>query len=257
MTVFVLVDGTQVPVVDPAALVSEARRVQQADLAEWGHLAFRRRVFRERLDRRGEPLDVMLLDFWVTPRGGGRFDEVLRGIDGRLPTRTEVREHRRARRFEKRYRTAFVGESEDYDKGDFSLAHFMTRPSYRYGGVETIDGMRCHRLDFPAQGEGGGRGVANRISRATEGTLWLETEGLHAIRAESRLVHPVSAMLGVLEIERVEITMTTQRFGNHRLPREIVVTTTSVLAGRRQHKRNRFFYSHHEAGEPPEGGRRR
>ena len=246
MTALALAGAGPPTAVDTAALVTEARRIQQADLAEWARLAFRRRVFRQRLDPNDGALETSLLDFWVTPRGGGRFDEALRQIDGRLPGQTETREHRRARRFEKRYRTAFMGDAGEYEQGDFSLTHFMTRPTYRYRGIEVVDGIRCHRLDFPAQPEAAARGVASRISASTEGTLWLETTGLHAIRAESRLVRPVSAMMGLIQIERVEITVTTLAFGRHRLPREFAGTTTSVLAGRTQRKRNRFLYSGHQ-----------
>lgn len=232
--------------VEPAVLIAQARRVQQEDLAEWGRLAFHRQVFRERLDERDAVVGTTVLDFVVTPRGEGRFSEELQRIDGRIASRGEVREHRRARRFEKRYRTAFVGEASDYDKGDFSLVHFMTRSTYRYGGIESVDGVRCHRLDFAAEPAKEERqGVAQQMSTGTAGTLWLATEGLHAVRAESRLVRPIKAMMGLIDIQRVEIQMTTLAVGPYRLPSEIIVTTTSVLAGRLQIKRNRFLYSDH------------
>ncbi|MCG8456203.1 MAG: hypothetical protein MI919_07965 [Holophagales bacterium] len=252
MTALALAGAGSSPAVDPASLVGEARRVQQEDLATWSHLEFRRQVLREKLDEHDAVVSTEVLDFLVTPLGDGRFDERLRRLDGRAPSASQVREHRRAQRFEKRYRTAFVGEASEYEKGDFSLAHFMTRPTYRYGGLERVDGILCHRLDFPADTAGIDRGgVASRLSAGTAGTLWLETEGLHAIRAESRLVQPISAMMGLVRVQRVNIEMTTLRFGRHRLPREISVTTTTVIAGRALRKRNRFVYGDHR---PATGG---
>lgn len=232
---------------DPDALVARAREVQQADLMAWGALVFQRRVERERLDAADRVQERHRLEFEVVPRGDGRFDEELRLVDGRLASRSEVREHRRARRFEKRYRTAYSGDAGDFEKGDFSLTQFMTRPTYRYRGVEVVDGVRCHRLEFPAEAEPDA-GVASRVSAATEGILWLETTTLHAIRAESRLVRPVSALAGLLRVERVEVEMTTLSHGAHRLPSVIEVTTTSVIAGKTQRKRNRFRYSGHRPG---------
>ncbi len=238
--------------VDTKSLISEARRVQQTDLAAWGELSFQRQVVRERLDDSDNIIATTLLEFWVIAKGDGRFDEVLRRIDGRLASRSQVREHRRAKRFEKRYRTAFVGEATEYAQGDFSLAHFMTRPTYEYGGIEWVDGRRCHRLDFPAEpASQAGGGIASQLSAGTEGTLWLGAVGLHAVRAESRLVRPVSAMMGLVKVERVEIEMATQPMGDHRLPSQIIVTTTSTLGGRRQYKRNRFLYDAHRRADAP------
>lgn len=233
---------------DPQSLILEARQIQQRDLAAWGTMSFRRQVVRERLDAADQVTETMLLDFLVVAKGDGRFDELLRRIDGRLASRSEVREHRRAKRFEKRYRTAFVGDATEYEQGDFSLAHFMTRPHYNYGGIEVIDGQRCHRLDFSAEPEGQAHGgIASQLSAGTEGTLWLDVASLQTVRAESRLVRPISAMMGLVKVERVEIEMVTQPVGEHRLPGQIFVTTTSTLGGRRQYKRNRFLYDAHRS----------
>ena len=238
---------------NPEQLVERARQVQQSDLELWGELAFARRVERERLDRDDRVVERHRLEFEIAPRGEGRFDETLRFVDGRLASRSEVREHRRAKRFEKRYRTAFSGDASDYEEGDFSLAHFMTRSSYRYGGFEMVDGVRCHRLEFPAEEPGDG-GVATRVGAATEGVLWLEVGSLHAIRAESRLVRSVSTWGGLLRIERVEVRMTTLAHGDYRLPSVIEVTSTIVVAGKTQRKRNRFRYSGHRAIVEAGGG---
>lgn len=236
------------PPADLERLVAEARAVQQSDLRHWGRLAFRREVVRERLDADDRVVDREVLVFFITPGRGGEFDEGLRTIDGRLPTRSEVQAHRRARRFNKRYKTALTGDASDYEEGDFSLGHFMTRSDYTYGGLEMVDGIRCHRLDFAAQPESGG-GVASRISAATEGSMWLDVRTLHAVRAESRLTRPVTAMLGLVRIERVDIEMSTLSFGEHRLPAEIVVTSRVAMAGRALRKRNRFLYSDHRGAD--------
>ena len=56
---------------------------------------------------------------------------------------------------------------------------------------EEIDGQPCHRLDYEAVPDSGG-GMEQRVLEATERSVWLETEGLHVLRLESRIVRPVS-----------------------------------------------------------------
>jgi len=209
--------GEAVPHRDIERMMDQARQVQMADLEFWSRLTFHRQVIRERLDGEGQVLEREELDFRIRPSPRG-FDEELRLIDGQAPSRRKVREHRAAGRFTERYQTAVSGEDPRYDKGDFSLANLLRRADYLYLGREMIDGIPCHRLDFPAHPEVGGMGVEERMAAATEGSLWLAEGSLHMVRAETRTVRSVAALAGLVKVEGVVIRLETDALGNHRVP---------------------------------------
>lgn len=234
--------GNPVPHRDVGRMMDQARQVQMADLEFWGRLTFRRQVIRERLDGAGQVLEREELVFRIRPSPRG-FDEELRFIDGQMPTRRQVREHRAAGRFNERYQTAVSGEDPRYDKGDFSLANLLRRSDYLYLGVETIDGIPCHRLRFTAHPEVGGMSVEERMAAATEGSLWLAEGSLHMVRAETRTIRSVAALAGLVKVEEVAILLETDALGKHRVPRLIDVRSDLVIAGKRVHKHNRFRYS--------------
>lgn len=224
------------------SLVQEARQIQRADLELWARLAFRRQVTRERFDDGGRVIERQELEFRVRPSPQG-FDEELLRIDGRTPTRAEVREHRAAGRFNRRYQMALYGEAPRYDRGDFSLAQLLRRRDYVYGGREEVAGIACHRLDFRAQPEVAGGAVEERMAAATEGSLWLAEESLHTVRTVTRMARPVAVVRGILRVEQVAIRVETAAYGDHRLPSLIEVRSDLVIAGKPVHKRNLFRYS--------------
>lgn len=230
------------PVTDIASLLEPARRVQQDDLEFWGTLSFRRRVTRERLDADGDVTSSHELDFRITPRDGG-FDETLTSIDGRPPTRDEVESHRRAARFTRRYEEALSGETGRSDDQEYGVSGFLHHPGYTYGGVETIAGRPCHRLDFAAQNAPPGAGRDERLWAATEGTLWIENRGLHLVRAETRLARPVALLLGLGKVVGVKIRLDAKPFHDHWIPASIVVDTEIRIIGFTTRKRNVFRYS--------------
>ncbi len=234
---------------DLEPLLAQARRVQQADLTAWGELTFRRQVTRERLKAEGEVAERQELDFRVTPKGDG-FDEELRFIEGRFPTRDEVREHRREARFTKRYKAALSGEDPRYGHGDFSMSHLLRRSSYVYRGVESVAGHRCHRLEFAADPEPPGGGVAARLTAATAGSLWLAVDGLHIVRSETHLERPIAAVGRLVKLRKLAIRLEGGAAGELWLPLRIVVESELSVAGKKIRKRNTFRYSQFEAASP-------
>jgi hypothetical protein len=121
-------------------------------------------------------------------------------------------------------------------------------PSYRYEGIEAVEGVPCHRLEFdPLPQESAADGVAGKISQATAGTLWVTEQGLHVIRAESRSTRPVPVALSLAKVESLNIQLE-----NHEvapgvwLPRRIEVRSRGRILLSRFNKRNVFLYSEFE-----------
>jgi hypothetical protein len=225
-------------------LLEKGQRVQREDVLAWGKMSFRRQVTREKLNSQGEVTWTQELDFRVTPTDDG-FDELLTGIDGRAPTDKEIREHRKAARFTKRYRAAAAGEMPDYNEDseeEYSLESFMLRPGFIYRGVETVDGQPCHRLDYEARPDSGG-GMEQRVLAATERTVWLETEGLHVVRLESRIVRSISGAMGMAKVLRLDMRIDAGYHGDNWLPRSIEVRSDVRVVFKTLHKRNLFRYT--------------
>jgi hypothetical protein len=233
--------------VDLDWLLEEGRRIQREDLQAWGKMAFRRQVTRERLDSQGNVTWTEELDFRVTPTEDG-FDELLTSIDGRVPTPKQVREHRKAARFTKRYQAASAGEMPDYDddsEEEYSLESFMLRPDFIYGGIEEIDGRPCHRLDYEATPDSGG-GMEQRVLAATERSIWLETEGLHVLRLESRIVRPISGAMGMAKVHLLNMRIDAGYHGDDWLPTLMEVRSDVRVVFKTLHKRNTFRYTEFE-----------
>jgi len=209
---------------DPAALLAAAGRVQDRDLDAWRRFAFRREALRQRLDARGEVTFRQRLEFRVEPAAGG-FDERLVAIDGRAPTPREVAEHRRAERFSRHHRRAREGRFGGVvgvGELDFRRLFGALRPSYR--GRATVDGVPCHHLAIEALAGDAGERDRDALAAATAGELWLAADGLHLVRARTRLTRPVTQ--GLVEIERLELGFEAAPVHGVWLPRRIEVRSS-------------------------------
>ncbi len=210
---------------DPAALLAAAGRVQDRDLATWRRFAFRREVERQRLDARGEVVLRQRLEFRVEPAAGGGFDERLVAIDGRAPTPAEVTEHRRAGRFARHHRRALEGRFggvAGVGELDFRRLFRALRPSYR--GRAAVDGVDCHHLALEAVADDAGERDRDALAAVTAGELWLAADGLHLVRARTRLTRPVTQ--GLVEIERLELGFEAAPVDGVWLPRRIEVRSS-------------------------------
>jgi hypothetical protein len=236
------------PTVSITDMMSEIRRVQQTDLEAWTRFSFTREVVRQRLNDRREVERSESLRFEITPDNGG-FDERLIEIDERHAYPSEVREHRRAGRFEKHYRRARAGDAVDEGEG-FSLAWLTRFPEYTFAGAAVIGGRRCHRLDFgPASAaETGGEGgrTEGRFLEVMSGRLCVDPRTLHLVHAQARTSRPVPLSFGLAKILGLEVELKGTPVANGVwLPREIVVDSHLSILGREVRKRNRFTYSNY------------
>ncbi len=232
------------PPPDLPALLAEAREVQRRDLETWHRFAFHRQVLRRRLDRQGEVSLRQVLDFEVEPAAGGGFAERLTAIDGREPTAAEVREHGREARFTKHYRQAREGRFGGVlGMGELDFNYLFGALDYSYLGREVIGGVPVHRLAIEPLAGDPPRG-SDRLAAATGGELDLAVDGLHIVRARTRLSRPVSQ--GLVEIERLEIEFESQPLpGGAWIPRRIEVSS-SVRGLVRIRAHNVYTYSGYE-----------
>jgi hypothetical protein len=257
MVLALLAPGAPAVPPDLDTMLERVREVQSADLAAWREFDFRRSVRRERLDDKGRVREREEWEFLVRPIQGG-FDEELLRIDGRQPTRREVKHHRNKARFTKHYGKASEGGDDGLDEGGgYPLMELLGRSVYHYEGREWVDGVACHRLSFDAETGAEGKGVERRLMGAMVGTLWVTEEGLHVLRARARSAHGVNLPLGAGEISLLEIQydngpVTPEVW----LPERIEVHSVGRIIFSKFHKRNLYLYSGFTpvAGLVPAGG---
>jgi hypothetical protein len=225
------------------ALVREAQRVQRVDAAAWAGYRFRRTARSERLAAGGAVEQASLLEFDVTPTAGNGFDERLVAIDGRASTGREVEEHRGAARFTRHYRTLSAGKDEQDMESGYSLSTLLRLSAYRYVGLEDIDGVPAHRLDFEPDPVAGGGSVAARITQAMSGSLWLTADGLHLVRARAATGRPVSLFLGLSRVRSLEVGLEAAAVApGVYLPREVTIVTHARILFAAIHRRQVFTY---------------
>jgi len=225
------------------ALVRAAQRVQRTDAAAWSGYRFRRAARAERLAEDGTLEQASVLEFEVTPAAGEGFDERLVAIDGRLPTAREVEEHRGAARFTRHYRTLSAGRDEQDMEGGYSLSTLLRLSAYRYVGLEDVDGVTAHRLDFEADPVAGGGSVAARITQAMSGSLWITADGLHLVRARAATGRPVSLFLGLSRVRSLEVGLEAAAVApGVYLPRAVTIVTHARVLFTAVHRRQVFTY---------------
>jgi hypothetical protein len=238
------------PAPNLTALLAEARRVQERDLATWRRFAFRRQVLRQRLDPDERVIARQSLDFLIEPIPGGGFDERLVAIDGRAPTGEEVREHRRAARFARHYERAREGSFGGVlGVGELDFGLLFSGLDYTYGGRQAAGGVAYHRVAIAPVGRDPGPGD-DPLATATAGELGFTVDGLHLVRARTRLAWPVT--WGLARVERLEIDFEGQPAGGGVwLPRRIELRS-AVRGIFRVRAHNVYTYSQFEERIPGE-----
>lgn len=234
--------GPSGPETDVEVLLREAQRVQREDLAAWQRFRFRRSVVTERLDEAGEAVGREDLEFELVPAAEG-FDEWLTRIDGRAPSPAEVNRHRRKARFSRHYETARRGEGSGAEGGGYSLQLLLKLSSYRHAGLEPVDGVPCHRLDFEPREQEELKGLEGRLAASMRGTLWISAEGHHLARARVRTVRPVPVVLLLFGIRSLEVELDSGPAGDGAwLPRRIEVRADARLLGWPMRRHSVFLY---------------
>lgn len=230
--------------VDLGRLLEDAKRVQQHDLAAWQRYRFQREVVRRSLDVQLRETKREVLWFIVRPKADGHgFDEQLVLIDGKSPSRRLREEHREAARFTKHYLRA-LRQGDQFDADADPIVHLWDAEHYDYAGLETIDGVPCHRVEMRASAEPLEGDLGVRLAAATAGTLWLAVDGLRIVRSQSRLTREVRLVFGLGTLSRFDVRLqTVQLPGGTRLPAEISVVSHVSALGTTVRKSNRYRYS--------------
>ena len=234
-------------------ILSEAQRVQEADVAAWSGYRFRRRAEHEDLDDEGKVERHEVFEFLVTPRPGG-FDEELLRLDDREPLTEERERHRKLGSFGKHYRTLMTGAGNDEVEGGYSLGLLLHLASYRYAGLEDRDGVACYRLDFFPDEDAGQKekGLAWKIARVMKGSLWIAREGFHVVAANAETVRPISLALSLAKVSEVQVSVACAPVGEGVwLPRRIEMRTRARILLNAFHRRNLYAYSEFLRQPPP------
>ena len=233
----------------PAVMIDEAKQVQVEDVGSWSHFKFRRRVRRDLLDADGNISDSELLDFQVVPMEIGMagfpgFDEELLQIDNRTPTPREIKRYRERGSFAKHYRRLVGGTGEEEHGGGFSLGHLLRMANYRYLGVEVLNEIPCHRLDFSPAPEGTESGIAGLFAESLSGSIWLSVDGLHLYKARASTVKPISIALSLFKIHDFKVEMLFEPVNEKIwLPRRIQTETWMRIITKTIRRKNLYIYS--------------
>jgi len=225
-------------------VVSEAQKVQEADVEAWAAYRFGRRSEREDYDETGQVVGREELDFVVTPDAGGFREELVRH-NGLAPDPSEREHHLRAGSFERHYRTLVAGVGEEREEGGYSLGQLLHLSSYRFAGREPLNGVDCYRLDFsPDDVQPRMGGLAAKFTKAMAGSLWITVEGFHLAGAKAETVRPISIALLLSKVYSIKVRMDAGPVGEGVwLPERVEVITNARILIKSIRRRNLYTYS--------------
>ena len=235
--------STAPPPTDLQFIVSEAQKVQRADVAAWSRYRFDRRSQREDFDDEGRVVGRDDLQFVVTPDGNA-FREDLMLHNGAAPDTAERDQQRRAASFNKHYRTLVAGAEGQVESG-YSLGQLLHLSSYEFMGQEAHNGVDCYRLDFtPDDVQPTTGGLTARFTKAMRGSLWITVEGFHLAAAHAETVKPISIALSLSKVYDMQVRMEAGPVGEGVwLPLRVEVNTHARIVIKMIRRRNLFTYS--------------
>jgi hypothetical protein len=233
-------------------VVSEAQKVQEADVEAWSAYRFDRRSEREDYDESGQVVGREDLEFLVTPEARGFREELVRH-NGLVPEASEREHHLRAGSFERHYRTLLAGVGEEKEEGGYSLGQLLHLSSYRFAGREPWNGVDCYRLDFsPDDVEPRMGGLAAKFTKAMAGSLWITVEGFHLAGAKAETVRPISIALVLSKVYSIKVRMDAGPVGEGVwLPSRVEVVTNARILIKSIRRRNLYTYSDFLRLAPP------
>src|SRR5207247_3224848 len=231
------------PPTDLQFIVSEAQKVQKADVAAWSRYQFGRRSGREDYDDSGQIVGRDDLEFVVTPDGDGFREELVRH-NGAAALASERDQQRRSGSFNKHYRTLVAGD-EGHAESGYSLGQLLHLSSYRFMGQEVLNGVDCYRLDFsPDDVQPRTGGLTAKFTKAMHGSLWITIEGFHLAAARAETVRPISIALSLSKVYDLKVLMEAGPVGEGVwLPLRVEVNTNARILIKSIRRRNLFTYS--------------
>ena len=225
-------------------VVSQAQRVQEADVSAWASYRFGRRSEREDYDDSGQIVARDDLEFVVTPDRGGFREDLVRH-NGAPPEAAEQEHHRRAGSFGRHYGTLLAGVGGEEEEGGYSLGQLLHLSSYRFAGREALNGVDCYRLDFsPDDVQPRMGGLAAKFTKAMAGSLWITVEGFHLAGAKAETVRPISIALSLSKVYSLKVRMDAGPVGEGVwLPERVEVITNARILFKSIRRRNLFIYA--------------
>ncbi len=206
----------------------------------WGEHAFERHVLRQKMNEEGVVEWKQEMRFQVTPTAEG-FDETLLEIDGRRPTEAEVKEHRKAGRFEKRYEDSTEMVLENPFGPDLAVLVLLYDQPHEYVGVEDLDGIACHRIRWQAREEPSKLPAQEKLKYAMKGTLCISTETSDLIHADMETTRDVKQ--GPVKMTKVRIAFNARPVGDVYLPSKIEMVSHVKIALKRFRTHNIYRFT--------------
>ena len=230
---------------NPVELIDRAAKQEVEDARDWYDYEFRRKVVRQSLDADGGVTHQEELVFRCTPTADG-FDETLIEHDGNEPSQHDVNKNREAARFSNHLKMAITGSSDPDSHESFTaMLTGLQKHEWRHEGVEEVNGRQCHRLEMMPSPQPEDVSLEERLVAAEAGTLWIETESLHIVRAAIHLSRPVAAY-GLVHLEKLVITVVSGAVPEGGwLPKEMDVRSEVKIPAKHMRKRNYYVYSDH------------
>lgn len=225
---------------DAETVAKEVDRAWAADVTSWADYAFQRKVIRQTFDKKGKEKAHLELVFKVTPMGDG-FDEELIEIEQRPPDKGEVKEHRKAARFEKHYRQAGDLELNNPVGEDLALMDLIQSQDHRFVGEDVVDGVPCYRTRFDAREEPSGLTTRERLNYAVAGTACFSKKGFHLVVFEMKTVRAVKTT--AIGFNSLQMTIEGHAVGDAWLPKLVALRSDVVLLGGRMRKGNTYRYT--------------
>jgi hypothetical protein len=224
-------------------IVSEAQKVQMADVAAWSRYQFGRRAEREDYDDSGQVTGTDDLEFVVTPDGDGFREDLVRH-NGAAALSSDRDAQRRSGAFNKHYKTLAAG-AEGQEESGYSIGQLLHLSSYHFMGRERLNGVDCYRLDFhPDDVQPRSGGLVAKFTKAMQGSLWITVEGFHLAAAQARTMQPISIALSLSKVYELKIRMEAGPVGEGVwLPLRVEVSTNARIVIKMIRRRNLFTYS--------------
>ena len=206
----------------------------------WGEHAFQRHVLRQKMDEEGVVEWKQQMRFQVTPTPEG-FDETLLEMDGRKPTEAEVKEHREAARFGKRYGQSTELVLENPFGPDLAILPLLYDQVHEYVGVEDLDGIACHRIRWQAREAPSKLPVQEKLKYAMKGTFCISTETSEMVHADMETIREVKQ--GPVKMDKVRISFSARPFGDVYLPSKIEMVSRVRIPGTRFRTHNIYRFT--------------
>lgn len=128
-----------------------------------------------------------------------------------------------------------------------TLPAIWEETDHTYVGLETIDGVEAHRVDFVPNAAAKGA-MVERLANSIAGSFWLTVDGNHLVKWQTRLTRPLKR--GLIKMKKLDLKVTCQPVGDHYFAKEVEMESVINLGFGDERKRNRYLYSDFKKSSP-------